>query len=145
MLLVTTTTLHRARTHANTHIPKVFVGLPSSELVIKYQCRQNKIFTLKQDKQCTYNVTLWRGSVIVVAVKTQECIVCVCVVPLPVAVICTYKHPECRRTFRWQNYVAGNRRPRVYDMTYDIFVNCNWVVTRWQYRFTHKQYTEQHK
>jgi len=23
---------------------------------------------------------------------------------------------------------------------YDIFVNCNWVVTRWQYTFTHKQY-----
>jgi hypothetical protein len=26
---------------------------------------------------------------------------------------------------------------------YDIFINCNWVVTRWQYTFTHKQYTEQ--
>ena len=26
----------------------------------------------------------------------------------------------------------------------DIFINCNWVVTRWQYTFTHKQYTEQH-
>ena len=25
---------------------------------------------------------------------------------------------------------------------YDIFVNCNWVVTRWQYTFTHKQYIE---
>jgi hypothetical protein len=25
----------------------------------------------------------------------------------------------------------------------DIFVNCSWVVTRWQYTFTHKQYTEQ--
>jgi len=24
-------------------------------------------------------------------------------------------------------------------------MNCNWVVTRWQYTFTHKQYTEQHK
>ena len=30
-------------------------------------------------------------------------------------------------------------------MIYDIFVNCNWVVTRWQYTFTHKQYIEQHK
>jgi hypothetical protein len=28
---------------------------------------------------------------------------------------------------------------------YDTFINCNWVVTRWQYTFTHKQYTEQHK
>ena len=25
---------------------------------------------------------------------------------------------------------------------YDIFVNCNWVVTRWQCTFTHKKYTE---
>ena len=30
-------------------------------------------------------------------------------------------------------------------ITYDMFVNCNWVVTRWQYTFTHKQYIEQHK
>ena len=30
-------------------------------------------------------------------------------------------------------------------MIYDIFVNCNWVVTRWQYTFTHKQYKEQYK
>ena len=27
----------------------------------------------------------------------------------------------------------------------DIFVNCNWVVTRWQYTFTHKQYIEQYE
>jgi hypothetical protein len=27
----------------------------------------------------------------------------------------------------------------------DIFVKRNWVVTRWQYTFTHKQYIEQHK
>ena len=26
-----------------------------------------------------------------------------------------------------------------------IFVNCNWVFTRWQHTFTHKQYIEQHK
>jgi hypothetical protein len=25
---------------------------------------------------------------------------------------------------------------------YDIFINCNWFVTRWQYTFTHKQYIE---
>jgi uncharacterized protein YggT (Ycf19 family) len=31
-----------------------------------------------------------------------------------------------------------NLRP-TYDM---IFINCNWVVTRWQYTFTHKQYIE---
>jgi hypothetical protein len=28
---------------------------------------------------------------------------------------------------------------------FDIFIDCNWVVTRWQYTFTHEQYTEQHK
>ena len=29
---------------------------------------------------------------------------------------------------------------------YDIFVNSNWVVTRWQqYTFTHKQYIERYK
>jgi len=28
---------------------------------------------------------------------------------------------------------------------FDIFINCSWVVTRWQYTFTHKQYIEQHK
>jgi hypothetical protein len=27
---------------------------------------------------------------------------------------------------------------------FDIFVNCNWVDTRRQYTFTHKQYTEHH-
>ena len=31
------------------------------------------------------------------------------------------------------------------ELRYDIFVNCNWVVTRWQYTFTHKQYIEQYK
>jgi len=33
----------------------------------------------------------------------------------------------------------------IYMMIYDIFINCNWVVTRWQYTFTHKLYMEQHK
>jgi hypothetical protein len=31
------------------------------------------------------------------------------------------------------------------DYNNNIFINCSWVVTRWQYTFTHKQYTEQHK
>jgi len=35
------------------------------------------------------------------------------------------------------------------DMIYDIFVNCNWVATRWQqystHLHTHTQYTERHK
>jgi hypothetical protein len=25
-----------------------------------------------------------------------------------------------------------------------LFINCNWVVTRWQYTITHKQYIAQH-
>jgi len=33
----------------------------------------------------------------------------------------------------------------LYDMIYDIFINCSWVVTRWQYTFTHKQYIEHRK
>jgi hypothetical protein len=30
------------------------------------------------------------------------------------------------------------------DIDIDIFVNCSWVDTRWQYTFTHKQYIERH-
>jgi hypothetical protein len=30
-------------------------------------------------------------------------------------------------------------------LIYVIFINCNWVVTRWQYTFVHKQYIEQHE
>jgi len=33
----------------------------------------------------------------------------------------------------------------VQQLFIDIFINCNWVVSRWQYTFTHKQYIEQHK
>ena len=39
----------------------------------------------------------------------------------------------------------GERRGEENDRIYDIFINCNWVVTRWQYTFTHRQYIEQHK
>ena len=38
---------------------------------------------------------------------------------------------------RWTQF-----RTSIFD---DIFVNCNWVVTRWRYTFTHKQYIEQYK
>jgi len=31
-----------------------------------------------------------------------------------------------------------------YMIWYDIFINCNLVVTRWQYTFTHKKYIEKH-
>ena len=29
------------------------------------------------------------------------------------------------------------------DTWHDIFINCSWVVTRWQYTFTHNQYIKQ--
>jgi hypothetical protein len=35
--------------------------------------------------------------------------------------------------------------PSYTSISNDIFINCSWVVTRWQYTFTHKQYVEQHK
>jgi hypothetical protein len=31
-----------------------------------------------------------------------------------------------------------------YIIDIDMFVNSNWVDTRWQYTFTHKQYKEHH-
>jgi hypothetical protein len=34
---------------------------------------------------------------------------------------------------------------KIPHIRFDMFINCNWVVTRWQYTFTHKQYIEQHK
>jgi hypothetical protein len=43
------------------------------------------------------------------------------------------KHIGAKRTGTWK---AGG---------VVIFINCSWVVTRWQYTFTHKQYTEQPK
>jgi len=40
------------------------------------------------------------------------------------------------------------RAQNEFDIDIDVFVNCNWVDTRWtavlQYTFTHKQYKEQH-
>jgi hypothetical protein len=52
-----------------------------------------------------------------------------------------------RRLFKYlifenTEYLKGLRN---FDTIYDIFVNWNWVVTRWQYTFTHKLYIEQHK
>jgi hypothetical protein len=43
-------------------------------------------------------------------------------------------------------YIAEvKERVEVYiDIDIDIFVNCSWVDTRWQYTFTHKQYIEHH-
>ena len=38
-----------------------------------------------------------------------------------------------------QLYILTERNPREKFLIYDIFINCSWVVTRWQYTFTHKQ------
>ena len=45
--------------------------------------------------------------------------------------------------FACQASVYGTHESAVHFDDDDIFVNCNWVVTRWQYTFTHKQYIEQ--
>ena len=45
----------------------------------------------------------------------------------------------------WQKIQATKIQKGSRGMIYDIFVYCNWVVTRWQYTFTHKQYIEQYK
>ena len=48
--------------------------------------------------------------------------------------------------WRWNRQSVPKRRHMIWNMLpYDIFVNCSWVVTRWQYTFTHKQYIEQYK
>ena len=57
-----------------------------------------------------YDVTLWGGRVIIVAVKTQQCILCVLFHYMP---LCS----ECRTLFRWQIYVAGNNEARVSSCT----------------------------
>jgi len=50
------------------------------------------------------------------------------------------------RRMRWEEYVARTKGREVHmEILIDIFINCSWVVTRWQYTFTHKQYIEQHK
>ena len=44
------------------------------------------------------------------------------------------------RGYTWR-FILGTLK----KIWYDLFINCNWVVTRWQYTFTHKQYIEQPK
>jgi hypothetical protein len=39
----------------------------------------------------------------------------------------------------------GSILEKLCEFDIDIFINCNWVVTRWQYKFTHEHYIEQHK
>jgi hypothetical protein len=44
----------------------------------------------------------------------------------------------------WLNIPSSPSNYKTFDTDIDIFVNCNWVETRWQYTFTHKQYIEHH-
>jgi len=39
-----------------------------------------------------------------------------------------------------KSYAVFNHLKSYLFMIYDIFINCSWVVTRWQYTFTHKRY-----
>ena len=50
------------------------------------------------------------------------------------------KLPDCRL----QYFVHSVGRRESFPRNIDIFVNCNWVNTRWQCYSTHNQYIEQH-
>jgi hypothetical protein len=69
---------------------------------------------------------------------------------------------DCRKWFLSQNYKGGRvvyvnlsshlkKEAKTLSETIIIiiiiiiFINCIWVVTRWQYTITHKQYIAQHK
>jgi hypothetical protein len=53
---------------------------------------------------------LWRGSATIVAVETQQCIVCVA--ELHVTVSCVKILNGCTALLKWQIYVAGNNETR---------------------------------
>jgi hypothetical protein len=56
-----------------------------------------------------------------------------------------YLNPLTRKYMLEEFFVIWQRLFTAGIIDIDIFVNCSWVVTRWQYTFTHKQYIEQHK
>jgi hypothetical protein len=56
-----------------------------------------------------------------------------------------YLNPLIRKYMLEEFFVIWQRLFTAGIIDIDIFVNCSWVVTRWQYTFTHKQYVEQHK
>jgi hypothetical protein len=47
-------------------------------------------------------------------------------------------------TFYVHTQAVGSLYGALIYIDIDISVNCNWVHTRWQYTFTHKQYIEHH-
>ena len=58
-----------------------------------------------------------------------------------ITIIINTNHTYIRQNIPVHITIEGTR----WRSWYDIFVNCNWVVTRWQYTFTHKQYIQQYK
>jgi len=54
-------------------------------------------FNTKRDMQCTYDITMWRGRITIVAVKTQQRIVCVCVC-CSLSFTGNYKNIDCCTT-----------------------------------------------
>jgi hypothetical protein len=58
----------------------------------------------KQDRQCAYNVTMWRARVTVVSVETQQCVVFVLLSYVSLSV----NIERCATMLLWTIYVAGN-------------------------------------
>ena len=46
---------------------------------------------------------------------------------------------------RGHSDIGIEKYPEIFYAWYDIFIDCSWVVTRWQYTFAQKQHIEQHK
>ena len=61
------------------------------------------------------------------------------------------RRQSCQQSVHFQDSGEGDSpamwsRPNLMDPVIDmIFVNCNWVVTQWQYTFTLKQCIERYK
>jgi hypothetical protein len=53
-----------------------------------------------------------------------------------------YLNPLTRKYMLEEFFVIWQRLFMAGITDKDIFANCSWVVTRWQYTFTHKQYIE---
>ena len=74
----------------------------------------------------------------------------VCTVPLPPGVnpIAVDKYIILKLTLKQLRHVsvqAHHHQGATASIDIDIFVNCNWVNTRWQWYSTHNQYIGQHK
>jgi len=70
--------------------------------------------------------------------RTRDLPVC-SAVPQPTAL------PRAPFYLKYMFHWHTDNKLLLYIILLHIFINCHWVVTRWQYTFTHKQYTEQQK